>query len=250
MPMSEKINLCQVQGPCRAGTQRLAAQRRTRRDRAAGRPRPLPPARHCSPGKPRPHTGHLLFLQQGAFGGKYVPAGLGHFPLRGPWPRLWPGSRSGRAGTVRAKPGPRHGLALVGGWIWEGGFGKATLEWLHRHQVELGGSWGQPGDILEVTAPRREGWGGSGFQQQGGGALGRDRPQICRPEQGCPGQGSSTAPCPRWAQALAHPSPKLRLLVWRPPCPISFPHGRGAAGAHGSAPPAAGRRMLWLLAGA
>lgn len=128
----------------------LAAQRRARRDRAAGRPRPLPPARHCSPGKPRPHTGHLLFLQQGAFGGKYVPAGLGHFPPRGPWPRLWPGSCSRRAAMVRASAWARRGLAVASGWISEGGFGKAALQWLHRHQVQpapssLRGSWGQRG---------------------------------------------------------------------------------------------------------
>lgn len=77
-----------------------------------------------------------------------------------------------------------------------------------------------------------------------------ERPQNCCPEQSCPGQGSSTALCPRWAQALAHLSPEPQLLAWRLLCPISFPHGHSAAGACGSTAPTAGRSVLWLLAGA
>lgn len=69
--------------------------------------------------------------------------------------------------------------------------------------------------------------GGKDEVGQAAGSMGcaGDRPQSCCPEQRCPGQGSSTALCPRRAQALAHLSPKLQLLAWRLPCSISFPHG-------------------------
>lgn len=80
---------------------------------------PLPPAGHCSPGKPRPHAGHLLFLKLGVFRGKYVPAGLGHLPLHRPSPRPWPSSCSGRALSARSRgsaagPGGRVGRGAAG----------------------------------------------------------------------------------------------------------------------------------------
>lgn len=195
MPMSEKINLCQVQGPCRAGTQRLAAQRRTRRDRAAGRPRLLPPARHCSPGKPRPHTGHLLFLQQGAFGGKYVPAGLGHFPLRGPWPRLWPGSCSGRAAMVRASAWAAVQASVAWlvarGWIREGHAGVAAQAPHTAGSRQPQGSLGTGRRYRRAIFWRPQHLGGKdevGLTSRSTGCAGEgmfragDRPQSCCPD--------------------------------------------------------------------
>lgn len=53
MPMSGKINLWQVQGPRRAGTQRLAAQPCARRGRSsAGRPLRFLPPGIVPPGSP------------------------------------------------------------------------------------------------------------------------------------------------------------------------------------------------------
>lgn len=153
---------------------------------------PLPPAGHCSPGKPRPHAGHLLFLKLGVFRGKYVPAGLGHLPLHRPSPRPWPSSCSGRALSARS----RGSAAGPGGGVGWGAAGR--------------GSHGGPA-VSQLLA------------RWAHGALALGTPSfVCN--EGAPTPGRFAAVAPTTRPGCCSPS--------RPGAGLALGHGTGSACGH------------------
>lgn len=166
MPMSEKINLCQVQGPCRAGTQRsrLSAARGGTGLRA-GRGRFLLPG-IVPLGSPGLTPATCYFCSK-------VLSGVNtSLPALGTFLRAGPGQGCGLAPAAGVRPwsGPAHGPGAA--WPWrQGGFLRVDLgrprcsgctgTRYSRLPAALGvpedSEEAQTGDILEATAPGREG---------------------------------------------------------------------------------------------